>query len=914
MCADPSLKKHFKTRPARAWTSPAMKEKLAKEGKHNATVLPIIIATDQTNLSIMCGGQKAYPVYISLANVSKGWRRKPSKRAMALLGYLPVEAFEDIKNDDERRRLQAELIHCSLEKMLAPLRKASANGVEMWCPDGRLRRTTYKGRGDLDQEADLREREETLGVLRSYFVKKSVAELRPLNLKPVWPWWGDIPEVNLATCFTPDLLHQLYQGVFKTHLVKWLRHLVGDKKLDERLMAMPPAEGLHHFAKGITGVSQWTGRVSKQLVSQILPAVAGLMSVELTDMVRSLIDFTFRAHAPSMTDTDIEAMERDLARFHELKGLLVAKGIYQSEARFDKIPKLHMLAHYTHMIREMGTPDGFNTEAPEHLHIEFAKEPWRASNKVRPLPQMVKYLQRQEAIRLHRAYLDQYMGLDHDEDNDMDEGEEIEEDIVDVTGLRESDENGGGDGETHSATAATDSNGVASGSGGVSEGGADAIAYPNPRRQMAKHPTKPNVPVRDVISNYGASDVIPAITAFLGRRLGIPPHDVLMTPHNRVHVWHKLYLYHEPLHFAPFDPRRRDVVRASPPVWDLRNRLLKKPVWDVALYAEEPNRLRSSNERYEKHGDTLLISGPDGPIELQNQHPLPLSPALVVPADPTLPPATSPSAEPEQGPEPKLEPPESPRPETKQEAKSPVPGEPVPLRRSRRLRKEAVPEFDEFDNPFWLDGALVKKLESWIGMGTECAIQDAYEEPYVTKEPVEVQRVETESEDEFLEQMWRLAYQEREEQTQREILLTKLVEQDARVHRLQQVLERALRSIQRAKGPADICLLDEDKPADRHPTAQHRLDTPPIAESERTKDPFNREQIAEVLRKIRIGDDLSPEQRKRVMDLIGEYADIFALSLSEVLPIDFTQLKLDIPEGTSFPKKAGQKRLTEPQR
>ncbi|KAG9080740.1 hypothetical protein FRC06_006204, partial [Ceratobasidium sp. 370] len=465
--ANRKFKKGFKSAPARIWTSPAMKEhmygecwysdwwwreqeKMSKAGRRDATIVPLIIATDQTKLAVMCGGQKAYPVYAWLANISKRDRRKPSKKAGALIGYLPVEPFDDIEDDNERRRLKAELVHRAMERILAPLREASEKGIEMWCPDGRLRRVylriaahtadwpeqnlqsctsegscpickaKWHGRGDLDDPAELREREETLGALRNYFAHKRVAELRALNLKPVWPWWGDIPEVNLATCFTPDLLHQLHQGVFKTHLLRWLRHLVGDKKLDERLAAMPRAEGLRHFDRGLTGVQQWTGRESKQMAAQILPVVAGTLSAELTDMIRSLIDFMFRAQAPTMTDADIVAMERDLARFHELKGLLITKGIYKTTERFDKIPKLHMLSHYAFMIRELGTPDGFNTEIPEHLHIEYAKEPWRASNKVKPLPQMIKYLQRQEAIRIHRSYMDSYLGLDSDEDDDDD--------------------------------------------------------------------------------------------------------------------------------------------------------------------------------------------------------------------------------------------------------------------------------------------------------------------------------------------------------------------------------------------------------------------------------------------------------------------------------------------------------------
>ncbi|KAG9079264.1 hypothetical protein FS749_008660 [Ceratobasidium sp. UAMH 11750] len=643
MMADPTQKGSFKTRPAKVWTSAARKErvwgescysewwwneqeKLAKEGHRDATIVPLILATDQTMLSVMCGGQKAYPLYMSLANSSKRRRRKKKKKGTAVAGYLPVDAFEDIENNEERRRLKADLVHRSMGRILEPLREASKNGIEMWCPDGRLRRvfpriaayvadwpeqnlqsctsegscpickTKYAGRGDLDQQAELRDCEETLGVLRGYFAQKRVAELRALSLKPVWPWWGDIPELNLATCFMLDLLHQVHQGIFKTHLLRWLRHLVGDKKLDERLAAMPRAEGLRHFHKGVTGVQQWTGRESKQIAAQLLPVVAGTLSSELINMVRSLIDFAFRAQAPTMTDTDIAAMERDLARFHELKDLLIAKGVYKSSARFDKIPKLHMLSHYTYLIRQMGTPDGFSTETPEYLHIEYAKEPWRASNKVRPLPQMLTYLQRQEAIRIHRAYLDAYLGLDQDEDDEDDEGEYFDEDDIDegeetveVLELRDEEEC------DESQTAVNDNESLL---GGTSE----PITYPDPNRHMAKNPTKQNVSIREVIDNYGASDIIPAITAFLGHRLSVPAHDVLISPHNYVDVWHKLYLYHKPLDFAPFDPRRRDVVRASPAVRGARNRPRSEPVWDVALYSERPNRLRSSQDVYEKHG------------------------------------------------------------------------------------------------------------------------------------------------------------------------------------------------------------------------------------------------------------------------------------------------------------------------
>ncbi|EUC63308.1 hypothetical protein RSOL_489430 [Rhizoctonia solani AG-3 Rhs1AP] len=124
-------------------------------------------------------------------------------------------------------------------------------------------------------------------------------------------------------------------------------------------------------------------------------------------MVRVLVDFMYRAHATTLTDTDLDAMEDNLATFHELKENLVgAEKVYKTDRWFHKIAKLHMLRHWIHAIRELVT--------------------WRASNKVEPLEQMVRHIQQQEAIRVHRAYLDsdEYLATDCD---DGDEGEDAQE-------------------------------------------------------------------------------------------------------------------------------------------------------------------------------------------------------------------------------------------------------------------------------------------------------------------------------------------------------------------------------------------------------------------------------------------------------------------------------------------------------
>ncbi|KAJ7852764.1 hypothetical protein B0H14DRAFT_3656681 [Mycena olivaceomarginata] len=69
------------------------------------------------------------------------------------------------------------------------------------------------------------------------------------------------------------------------------------------------------------------------------------------------------------------------------------------------IPKFHSLLHYVESIQFFGTTDNYNTEMFECLHIDFAKNGWRASNRRDEFPQMITWLGRQEKISLFSAYL-----------------------------------------------------------------------------------------------------------------------------------------------------------------------------------------------------------------------------------------------------------------------------------------------------------------------------------------------------------------------------------------------------------------------------------------------------------------------------------------------------------------------------
>ncbi|KAG8726944.1 hypothetical protein FRC11_014180, partial [Ceratobasidium sp. 423] len=202
---------------------------------------------------------------------------------------------------------------------------------------------------------------------------------------------------------------------------------------------------------------------------------------------------------------------------------------------------------------------------------------------------MVTYIQRQEAIRVHRAYLNQYLGVD--QDNPPDDFEDVDEagleDVV-ARELRGGTESRGIEttGDQNSAREVeVERNFVP-----------EPVYYPNPLRRMAKTPTVKKLSIQGVVDHYGAANIISNTADFLTQHCRVARHDVIISPRNQVSLWHKLYLYHDSPSFAPFDPIRRDVIRASTP------RPREPAVWDIALYLEKPNRACSQNSVPEKHG------------------------------------------------------------------------------------------------------------------------------------------------------------------------------------------------------------------------------------------------------------------------------------------------------------------------
>ena len=77
---------------------------------------------------------------MTIGNLPKDIRRKPSRRGHILLAYLPVTCFEHVTNQAARQRMLSNLFHACMGRVLEPLKTAGVDGVLMSSGDGVVRR------------------------------------------------------------------------------------------------------------------------------------------------------------------------------------------------------------------------------------------------------------------------------------------------------------------------------------------------------------------------------------------------------------------------------------------------------------------------------------------------------------------------------------------------------------------------------------------------------------------------------------------------------------------------------------------------------------------------------------------------------------------------------------------------------
>ncbi|KAJ7429855.1 hypothetical protein B0H11DRAFT_2264802 [Mycena galericulata] len=324
-------------------------------------------------------------------------------------------------------------------KILGPLKEAGLGGVEMASGDGVFRRchpilAIFSGdypeqvlvtgiktgecptcpvpRDELRSFEEMYEPRDLSAVLQALAKADGNATeftraCESAGIKPIYhSFWEDLPFVNIFLSITPDVLHQLYQGVIK-HVVAWIKEAFGPVEIDARCRRLPPNHNTRLFLKGITTLSRVSGTEHSQICRILLGLIVdlrlpgGQSTARLVRTVRASLDFLYHAQYPLHSSETLGLLNDDLQSFHDNKSVFIDLGIRDN---FD-LPKLHNISHYPLAIRLFGTIDNYNTEYTERLDIDFAKDAYRATNRKDEYLQMTLWPERKEKVLRHDKYI-----------------------------------------------------------------------------------------------------------------------------------------------------------------------------------------------------------------------------------------------------------------------------------------------------------------------------------------------------------------------------------------------------------------------------------------------------------------------------------------------------------------------------
>lgn len=412
-----------------------------------------MLASDKTHLSTYSGDKNMHPIYISIGNIRKDVRNKPSHHAWMLLAKLPTHKFAALKAQLDARQteknampgiLQKRLFHRCMGIVLGPLRSMEvttaidvsgfrrhvmavlmawlADLEEQWTILGLAKYSCPKC---LARYEDL----DTPHLQERRTGKSIIDDLRQIRTEypdaDVWQFvrravdrgyvgveclcWEGLP-VDMCRVVCADTLHGMHK-MFGDHIIPWVSNAVGENELDLRFMAQPRRMGFRNFDSGISHLSQCTGREHRDLERHLLSAIAGAEDLDprVLKCVRALLDFIFKALLPLQSEETLECAQRDLKAFWATIHVFISIGARVGESgdviNHFRIPKLHALWHYLENIRDLGTPDNYSTEICESLHIPFCKKAYKATNRKEYDEQIITYLIRMEALQTYTAYL-----------------------------------------------------------------------------------------------------------------------------------------------------------------------------------------------------------------------------------------------------------------------------------------------------------------------------------------------------------------------------------------------------------------------------------------------------------------------------------------------------------------------------
>ncbi|KAI6019356.1 hypothetical protein BKA83DRAFT_4057137 [Pisolithus microcarpus] len=347
----------------------------------------VILSSDKTNITNVCGGKVAHPLLISLANIRMNVRNKASSHAFLLTALMPIVKFiHPIPRIHSV--LEARLFHACLDFILEPLKKAAQLGQMMADPLGN---ETLCQLGSIRCDPD---------DVEAYF--DACARFRLSGVSH--PFWCNWPLSDPHRFLTPECLHHWHRMSWD-HDVKWCRCALGAGELDFRFSLLPPITGLRQFKSGITKLKQVGGRTQRDVQRYLVVVIAGSAHANVVAAVCALMEFRYLAQAPTIMEEGCEKIAAALAEFHRYKHAIINGGLRRGDQsglvlEHWEIPKLELLQSVVPSIPQVGSVLQWSADTMEHAHIEVVKDPASRTNNKDYSSQICRHLDRVEKCQM----------------------------------------------------------------------------------------------------------------------------------------------------------------------------------------------------------------------------------------------------------------------------------------------------------------------------------------------------------------------------------------------------------------------------------------------------------------------------------------------------------------------------------
>ncbi|EGO01381.1 hypothetical protein SERLA73DRAFT_50961, partial [Serpula lacrymans var. lacrymans S7.3] len=410
-------------------------DKIAEDPQtHGSMLVPVILGSDKTTVSVATRQNKYYPLYLSIGNIHNNVRCA-HKNGVVLVGCLAIpKTDKKYSNNDKFCKFRRQLFHTSLAFILQDIWPGMTSPKVARCPDQHLRRVIL-GLGPYI--ADYPEQALPARIVQGWCPRCTAlptnldgegkrrseehieALVNCLDLGVLWDEYGivgdlvsftnDFPRADINELLAPDLLHQFIKGTFKDHLVTWVEEYITQNysstraneildDIDQRIASAPYFSGLRRFPQG-HGFKQWTGDESKALMKVYLPAIEGHVPPDIVRTLCAFLEFYYLVRRDVHDTNTLAKIQDTLSKFHRYQTIFQNLGVRPT--RFS-LPRQHSMTHYYRLIQVFGAPNGLCSSITESKHIQAVKKPWCRSSKNKALGQMLLINQRLDKLAASR--------------------------------------------------------------------------------------------------------------------------------------------------------------------------------------------------------------------------------------------------------------------------------------------------------------------------------------------------------------------------------------------------------------------------------------------------------------------------------------------------------------------------------